>query len=55
MKTISAGIKTVLLALLCLLCSCGAEISLRKGDQRYALGEYTEAASYYKKAYAGRT
>ena len=53
MKTISAGIKTVLLALLCLLCSCGAEISLRKGDQRYALGEYTEAASYYKKAYAG--
>lgn len=40
-------------AALLLLCSCGAEISLRKGDQSYALGEYQEAAAKYKKAYAG--
>ena len=43
----------MMVAALWLLCSCGAEISLRKGDQRYALGEYTEAAALYKKAYAG--
>ena len=40
-------------AALLLFCSCGAEISLRKGDQKYALGEYTDAAALYKKAYAG--
>ena len=40
-------------AALWLLCSCGAEVSLRKGDQKYALGEYTDAATLYKKAYAG--
>jgi tetratricopeptide (TPR) repeat protein len=40
-------------AALWLLCSCGAELSLRKGDQKYALGEYTDAAALYKKAYAG--
>ena len=43
----------VMVAALWLLCSCGAEISLRKGDQKYALGEYTDAAALYKKAYAG--
>ena len=43
----------LIVSALWLLCSCGAEISLRKGDQRYALGEYTEAAALYKKAYAG--
>ena len=43
----------VTVAALWLLCSCGAEVSLRKGDQSYALGEYTEAAAKYKKAYAG--
>ena len=53
MKIISAGKYCVLLALLMLLCSCGAEVSLRKGDQKYALGEYTDAAALYKKAYAG--
>lgn len=42
-----------MVAALWLLCSCGAEISLRKGDQSYLLGEYTEAAAKYKKAYAG--
>ena len=31
---------------------CGAEVSLRKGDQSYALGEYNQAAAYYKKAYS---
>lgn len=36
-----------------LLCGCGAEVSLRKGDQSYALGEYTNAAANYKKAYSG--
>ena len=43
----------VTVAALWLLCSCGAEVSLRKGDQSYILGEYTEAAAKYKKAYAG--
>ena len=43
----------LIVAALWLFCSCGAELSLRKGDQRYALGEYTEAAALYKKAYAG--
>ena len=38
---------------LLLLCGCGAEVSLRKGDQSYALGEYQEAAAKYKKAYTG--
>lgn len=37
-------------ALLC--CSCGAEKALRKAEQREALGEYSEAAKYYKKAYS---
>ncbi len=43
----------LLVSALWLLCSCGAELSLRKGDQKYALGEYTDAAALYKKAYAG--
>lgn len=43
----------VMVAALWLLCSCGAEVSLRKGDQKYALGEYTDAAVFYKKAYSG--
>lgn len=38
---------------LLLFCGCGAEISLRKGDQSFALGEYQEAAARYKKAYSG--
>ena len=41
----------VLLSLLLTLAGCGAESALRKADQHYALGEYYEAASYYKKAY----
>ena len=43
----------LLVSALWLFCSCGAEISLRKGDQSYALGEYQDAAAKYKKAYAG--
>ena len=42
-----------LVAALLLFCGCGAEVSLRKGDQSFALGEYTDAASKYKKAYSG--
>ena len=34
-----------------LLTGCGAESALRKADGFYALGEYNEAAVYYKKAY----
>jgi len=34
------------------LCGCGAEKSIRKGDESYDLGEYNQAATYYKKAYA---
>ncbi len=43
----------LIVAALLLFCSCGAELSLRKGDQKYALGEYNDAAALYKKAYAG--
>ena len=39
--------------LLCLLLTgCGAESIVRKAEQSYALGEYNEAATLYKKAYA---
>ena len=41
----------LLLCLLVLLASCGAESMLRKAEQSYALGEYHEAAIMYKKAY----
>ena len=39
-----------LLALL--LTGCGAEQAMKKGDKFYALGEYYDAASQYKKAYS---
>ena len=39
--------------LLLLLTGCGVESALRKADQHYALGEYNEAANFYKKAYNG--
>jgi len=35
-----------------ILSGCGAEAQLRKGDQKYALGEYTDAAVFYKRAYS---
>ncbi len=42
----------LLFCVLLLLQSCGWESSLKKGNQSYALGEYYDAAKYYKKAYA---
>jgi outer membrane protein OmpA-like peptidoglycan-associated protein len=38
--------------LILLLTGCGAESSLRKADQFYYLGEYNEAATWYKRAYS---
>ena len=38
--------------LLATLTGCGAEQAMKKGDKFYALGEYYDAASQYKKAYS---
>lgn len=35
-----------------LLCRCGAESNVKKGDAFYAIGEYYDAAAEYKKAYS---
>jgi len=35
-----------------LLASCGADTAMKKGDKFYALGEYYDAATMYKKAYS---
>ena len=35
-----------------LLVSCGADTAMKKGDKFFALGEYYDAATCYKKAYA---
>ena len=35
-----------------LIVSCGAEQAMKKGDKFYALGEYYDAATQYKKAYS---
>ena len=35
-----------------LLMSCGAEQAMKKGDRFYAVGEYYDAATQYKKAYS---
>ena len=32
--------------------ACGAETAMKKGDKFFALGEYYDAASQYKKAYS---
>ncbi len=42
---------STLIALLMLLCSCGAETNVKKGDAYFAVGEYFDAAAEYKKAY----
>ena len=42
----------LLAAALLLLTGCGAEQAMKKGDRFYALGEYFDASSQYKKAYA---
>lgn len=50
LKKTCAMLMTALMAVL--LSGCGAEAQLRKGDQKYALGEYTDAAVFYKRAYS---
>ena len=35
-----------------LLCGCGADQAVKKGDKFYALGEYFDAATQYRKAYS---
>jgi outer membrane protein OmpA-like peptidoglycan-associated protein len=35
-----------------ILFSCGADLAMKKGDKFFALGEYYDAASQYKKAYS---
>lgn len=42
----------VILSLCALMSGCAAEMNIRKGDGSYALGEYNQAATYYKKAYS---
>lgn len=42
----------LVLALVLLLVSCGAERSFKKGEKFLALGEYFDAAAQYKKAYS---
>ena len=41
----------MLLAAMLMLASCGAETAVQKGNQAAAIGEYYQAAKYYKKAY----
>ena len=36
----------------CILTGCGADCYMKKGDKYYALGEYYDAATQYKKAYS---
>ena len=47
-RSILSGI----LLLLLLFSACTAEVHVKKGDQFYAIGEYYDAASEYKKAYS---
>ena len=42
----------LLAAALLLLTGCGAEQAMKKGDRFYALGEYFDAATQYRKAYS---
>ena len=39
------------MAVAVLLLSCGADTAMKKGDKFFALGEYNDAVTYYKKAY----
>ena len=45
--------KLIYILLLVVLASCGAGKNLRRAEERMALGEYYDAAKYYRKAYAG--
>ena len=49
-KTIS----NLMLALgaMMMLCGCGADMAMKKGDKFYALGEYYDASTQYRKAYS---
>lgn len=40
------------MVIITLLCRCGAESNVKKGDAFYAIGEYYDAAAEYKKAYS---
>ena len=42
----------LLIGVAVLLTGCGADSAMRKGDKFYAMGEYYEAATQYKKAYS---
>ncbi len=42
----------LLIVTVVLLSACGAETAMKKGDKFFALGEYYDAASQYKKAYS---
>ncbi len=42
----------VMLAMAAMLCGCGADAYMKKGDKYYALGEYYDAATQYKRAYS---
>ena len=46
-----SSIYMIFLALIMASCN-SAEKSLKKGDIAYALGEYSDAAAHYKKAYS---
>ena len=49
MRRLHAIISVAVCALL--LVSCGADMAMKKGDKFYALGEYYDAATQYRKAY----
>ncbi len=53
MKRIETGHIVVLMVCMLLFVSCSNEgISFKKGEQSYAIGEYYQAAAYYKKSYS---
>lgn len=45
-------ILSLAIALSALLASCGADQAMKKGDKFYAIGEYYDAATQYRKAYS---
>ena len=49
-KTIS-NLMLALVAMM-MLCGCGADMAMKKGDKFYALGEYYDASTQYRKAYS---
>lgn len=49
MRKLSIILLTILCAILTV--SCGADQAVKKGDKFYAVGEYYDAATQYRKAY----